>query len=370
MIKIRKISIETTPVYDITVPETECFFANDILVHNCQEIAIPVKPFKSVAELYKPEYQEGDGEIGLCSLAGIVVPNIESDEQYTEVAYYALKMIDVGIHKSDYVFPNLAHTAKSRLSAGVGIIGLAHAMAKNDKKYDTQDGRNFIHETAETHMWHLLNASLRLGKELGNAPWIDKTLWPQGWLPNDTYEKRVDELVTVPNKRDWEWLRKQIINNGGIRNSVIVAHMPSESSSISSGTSNGLYPIRDTYIMKTNDTIVNHWAAPDGTKLKNRYQQAWNISTTDMIKCYAIVQKWTDQTISADLFVKIQDDTKISSSQMIQDYLDMVKYGVKTRYYVNSLTSKGVDLLKEESAILTDTNTNAEDALDCESCKL
>lgn len=38
MIKIRKIQVEKTPVYDITVPETECFFANDVLVHNCTEV--------------------------------------------------------------------------------------------------------------------------------------------------------------------------------------------------------------------------------------------------------------------------------------------------------------------------------------------
>ena len=106
-------------------------------------------------------------------------------------------MIDVFIHKSDYVFPNLANTAKARLSAGVGIIGLAHLMAKEGQKYNTQEGRNFVHQLAETHMWHLINASLRLGKEKGNAPWIHKTKWPKGWLPIDTYEKRVDTLVTV-----------------------------------------------------------------------------------------------------------------------------------------------------------------------------
>lgn len=40
MIKIRKINVEPTDVYDISVPETECFFANNILVHNC-EILLP-----------------------------------------------------------------------------------------------------------------------------------------------------------------------------------------------------------------------------------------------------------------------------------------------------------------------------------------
>lgn len=41
-IKIEKIAYEEEiPVYDITVPATESFFANDVLVHNCAEIALP-----------------------------------------------------------------------------------------------------------------------------------------------------------------------------------------------------------------------------------------------------------------------------------------------------------------------------------------
>lgn len=339
----------------------------------CAEIAIISKPYESVKDLYKPVYDDAsDGEIGLCSLAGIIVSNVENDEQYADVAYYALKMIDVCIHKSDYVFPSLEHTAKSRMSAGVGILGLAHLMAKEGHLYDTQAGRDFIHTLSETHMWHLTNASLRLGKELGNAPWINKTRWPEGWLPLDTYERKVDELVTVGNLRDWESLRAKIIANRGIRNSVLAAHMPGESSTIAAGTTNGPYPIRELSLMKTNDTAINHWVAPESTRLKNKYQSAWDIKTTDMIKVYAIMQKWTDQAISADLYVKVQNDDKISSSTMIQDYLDMVKYGMKTRYYVNSLTSAGIDLTKTENAITDLQSVGADDSAEvsCESCTL
>lgn len=330
----------------------------------CAEISIPTKAFSSVKELYEP-YEEGGPEIGLCSLAGIVVSNVESDEMYADVAYYALKMIDVCIHKSDYVFKNLDDTAKSRLSAGVGVMGLAHQMAKNHKRFDTQEGRDFVHEMAETHMWHLINASLKLGQELGNAPWMHKTSWPTGWLPIDTYERRVDQIVSVENKRDWESLRKKIIANGGIRNSVVNALMPGESSSLSSGTTNGPYPIREISIMKTNDTGVNYWVAPEGTKLKKYYQSAWDIPSLDMIKFYAIWQKWTDQAISSDLYVNIKGSDKISSSTMITDYLDIVKYGLKTRYYINSNTSNGVDLTTEENAV-----SESEETGECESCKL
>lgn len=319
----------------------------------CQEVMLPTKPFKDVQDLYS---DESEGEIGLCSLAGIVVSNIESDEQYAEVAYYALKMIDTCIHKSDYPFKSLEKTAKARMSAGVGIIGLAHLMAKKGKQYSDIEGLNFIHELSETHAWHLINASLKLGKELGNAPWISKTKWPDGWLPIDTANKNIDRFTTVGYKRDWGQLRSEIIANKGIRNSVLIAHMPSESSSISMGTTNGVYPIRELNLMKTNDTLTNHWSAPDGTKLAAKYQQAWDTSSSDLIKCYAVIQKFTDNGISADLYVRLEGSQKVSSTQIIQDYLDMVKFEMKSRYYVNSKTSSGLNLGDEPEL--------------CESCTL
>jgi ribonucleoside-diphosphate reductase alpha chain len=348
---------------NIHTPFKETIYSSNL----CQEIGIPTKPFKSVEELYKP-YEDGNGEIGLCSLAGVVVSNIENDEQYAEVAYYALKMIDVCIHKSNYIFKNLEDTAKSRLSAGVGMMGLAHLMAKNNVKYSSQEGRDFIHELFETHMWHLCNASLKLGQELGNAPWINKTLWPEGWLPIDTYEKRVDELVTIENKRDWELLRLKIINNGGIRNSVLAAFMPGESSSLSAGTTNSVYPIRDYSLVKTNDTMYINYVSPDSTKLKDKYELSWDVNSIDLIKCYAIMQKWTDQGISLDLYRKIQGADKVGTSEMIDIYLNLVKYGLKSRYYQNSLTAKGIgsgaDTIEE---IIEDV---IEDQNSCEGCSL
>ena len=114
------------------------------------------------------------------------------------------------------------------------------------------------------------------------------------------------------------------------------------------GLTNGLYPIRDLTLMKTDGNLVTHWSAPDGDKIGQHYELAWNIPTKDMIDVYAIIQKWTDQGISADLYRKIIGDEVVGTKEMLSDYFYMVKMGLKSRYYQNSMTSAGIELNSQE----------------------
>ena len=321
----------------------------------CSEIALPTKPYQHMNELYAEKGETG--EVATCNLAGIVVSNIDNDEQYAEVAYYALLMIDKCIHLAHYELPHIGFTSKARMNAGVGILGLAHSMARAKQLYTTVEGKRFIHQVAERHFYYLAKASLRLGKELGNAPWMHKTKWPEGWLPLDTYNKNVDSIAAVENLYDWETLRAEIIANGGIRNSTLAAHMPTETSANSSGTTNGLYPIRELTMIKTDNQRVNYWAAPEGDTLAQWYQSAWDIPTQDLCEMYALVQKWTDQGISGDFYRKVIGDTHIESTELIKDYLQRVKLGLKTKYYMNQKTSNGMKAV-----------ANIEE--NCESCTL
>lgn len=305
-------------------------------------------------------------EVATCNLAGIVVSNIESDEQYEEVAYYALLMIDKCIHLAAYELPHIGFTTKARLNAGVGILGLAHLMARSHQSYTDKDGKQFIHQVAERHYYHLLKASLKLGQELGNAPWMHKTRWPEGWLPLDTYNRSVDQIADFTNRYDWEGLRQAIIDNGGIRNSVIAAHMPTETSANSSGTTNGVYPIRELTMIKTDNQRVNYWAAPDGDTLGPWYQSAWDIPAKDMTELYAIIQKWTDQGVSADFYRKVIGDACIESTDMIQNYLYRVKMGLKSKYYMNQKTSAGLkevaDFVVAQAKIIPGAGSKAVEA--------
>ena len=304
----------------------------------CLEIALPTKPYYNMQDLYRENHH--DSEIALCSLASIAVSNIESDEEYEDVCYYALKMIDKTIHLSEHEIPHLKYTAKMRLNAGVGITGLAHYLAKKGVFYNTKEGYRIIHEVAERHTYHLIKASLRLGKELGNAPWIHKTKWPEGWLPIDTYKKQVDTIANFKLKYDWEKLRQEVIANKGIRNSSLVAFMPNESSSKANGLPNSIYPVRNTFLMKTDGTGNIEWVAKDSHIYY--YQLAWDIPIEDMIKIYSIFQKFTDQAISADIYINRVKNPFISKSDLLLELINMYRYGVKTRYYTNSLLDDAV----------------------------
>lgn len=168
-------------------------------------------------------------ETSFCSLAGIVLPNVTDDAHYNKAMYYALRMIDYCIHKSDYPMPQLAFTAKKRMNAAVGVIGAATMLARAGVWIGTKEGFAYTHEMAERHMYFAIKNSIEIGKELGNAPWMYKTKWPSGWLPSDHYNKSVDEVIVHPNKYDHEFLRRSLRENGGMRFSTLISHMPTES---------------------------------------------------------------------------------------------------------------------------------------------
>lgn len=302
----------------------------------CLEIDLPTTGYENMMDLYSTE-DHGRGEIGLCSLGGVVITNIDSDEEYYKSMYYTLKMIDRTIDMAEYKLPHLGVTAKARRSAGIGIMDLAHHMARKGLSYASREGKAELHRVAERHMYFAIKASLQLAKEYGVAPWMHKTKWPKGWLPIDTYNKNVDKITDQELIYDWETLRKEVIANGGIRNSVLVAYMPGESSSKSSGTTNAIYPIREATLNKTDNNTNIYWAAPNSDTLY--YESAWDVHTLDLIEMYAIFQKFTDQGISADLYRKLVGDEMVTTDEMLENFFAMTRYGLKSRYYQNSYTS-------------------------------
>lgn len=303
----------------------------------CQEIALPTKGYDHVRDL--DIEGEASGEIGLCNLAATVAGRVSEDE-YEELCYYTLLMVDNVIDIMEYPFANLKFTAQARRSVGIGVTNLANDMAKRNLKYSSKEGKAYIHRLMESHSFYLHKASLRLAKEKGAADWIDRTKYPQGWLPIDTYNRNVDKVTDQKLLLDWETLRKEIIEFGGIRNSVLEAFMPNESSSVATNGTNSILPVRSLKMVKTNAGNTTKFIVPDYEELGDKYELAWDIETKDLIDVYGIVQKFCGQAISADIYLD-QTKSKTPQSKLLSDWIRMNMLGIKTRYYINTKTPSG-----------------------------
>lgn len=273
--------------------------------------------------------------MGLCMLAGVVQGRV-SEGEYEDVAYYCLLVIDRVLEMMEFPFPSLETSAKAYRAAGVGIVNLAYAIAKNGLSYTTKEGKEFIHKTAERHSYYLHKASLRLAKEFGVCEAMSVSKYPDGWLPIDTYNKNVDTVVENLLEYDWEGLREDIIANGGIRNTVLEAIAPNESSSQLTNTCNSVYPIRQLKIAKSSGNNRNIVIAPESDKLN--YDIVWSVPVKDQIETYAIIQKFIGQGISGDFFIDRRGNRAVSDRELLQSFLYQTKLGMKTRYYMNTLT--------------------------------
>lgn len=330
-----------------------CFFVDNANKHTpftdkiyssnlCAEVMLPTCGAKDVTDLYS---ENAKNETAICFLAAINVSQVSEDE-YEDVTYYALKGVDRTMDIMDWAMPNLGEKALKRRSVGIGITNLAHYMAKNMFSYKSIDGKKEIHKLAERHSYFLHKASLRLGKELGNAEWIDKTKYPSGWLPIDTANKEIDKIVKQELLYDWETLRSEIIANGGIRNSVLEATAPYESSSQASNTTNSLYPVRDLKIIKKSGNNTNVFVVPDYDDIfvRESYELAWDVPVKDMIEVYSIVQKFHGQAISSDFYIDFSNTGKVSLKKWLA-YLEYAsRLGMKSWYYTNSKTKQASDI--------------------------
>ena len=174
----------------------------------------------------------------------------------------------------------MAHKLQARRSLGIGITGLAGWLGEHSLRYaDTAS----IEALAERHYYWCLKASQRLVLE-GRAPVSGIR---EDWLPIDTGHQ------TVPPTMDWESLRGK-----PRRNSVLVAHMPTESSAVFSDAPNGLYPVRDSVIAKASRYGLIKYIAPAVCT-----ERAWDVGNDVLARAYGAVQSYTDQAISADYYV-------------------------------------------------------------------
>ncbi|AHB80807.1 ribonucleotide reductase subunit A [Synechococcus phage S-MbCM6] len=330
----------------------------------CQEITLPTDPIQHI---------DGYGEIALCILSAINVGKLKSLDELDDLCDLAVRGLDALIDYQDYPVKAAEKSTVNRRSLGIGFIGLAHYLAKNDARYDSPKAWNLVHELTERFQYGLLTASNHMAMEKGKCGYFNRTKYADGILPIDTYKNEVDEIVPNELQCDWEFLRERIRQHG-LRHSTLSAQMPSESSSVVSNATNGIEPPRDYLSIKKSKKGPLKQIVPQYTTLKNAYTLLWDMPSNDgYIKVTAVMQKFFDQAISGNWSYNPENytDNEIPVSVMAQDLLTTYKYGWKTSYYQNTYDAKKDAPIEDPSDVdklIEDILQSEED--DCDSCKV
>jgi len=330
----------------------------------CQEITLPTDPIQHI---------DGKGEIALCILSAINVGKLKSLDELDELCDLAVRGLDSLIDYQDYPVNAAKVSTTNRRSLGIGFIGLAHYLAKNDARYDQPKAWQLVHELTERFQYALLSSSNRMAMEKGKCGYYDRTKYSDGILPIDTYKSEVDEIVTNDLLCDWEFLRERI-EQYGLRHSTLSAQMPSESSSVVSNATNGIEPPRDYLSIKKSKKGPLKQIVPSFTTLRNNYTLLWDMPSNDgYIKVTAVMQKFFDQAISGNWSYNPENyaDNEIPVSVMAQDLLTTYKYGWKTSYYQNTYDAKKDAPIEDPGDVdklIEDILQSEED--DCDSCKV
>ena len=332
----------------------------------CQEITLPTEPINHIDAI--------DGEIALCILSAINVGKITRLEELEDLCDLSVRSLEELIDYQDYPVKAAELATLGRRSLGVGYIGLAHYLAKNGWKYDSQDAWDAVHKLTESFQYYLLKSSNQIAKEKGACADFYSTKYSDGILPIDTYKKDVDEITQEGLIHDWDTLRSSILEHG-LRHSTLSAQMPSESSSIVSNATNGIEPPRDYLSIKKSKKGPLKQIVPSYNTLKNNYTLLWDMeSNAGYIKVVAVMQKFFDQAISGNWSYnpKNYPDNEVPISVMAQDFLTTYKYGWKTSYYQNTYDMKSdePDDVEEVKPQLEKLFTELSEEVECDSCTI
>ena len=330
----------------------------------CAEIDLPTKPLNDI--------NDPDGEISLCTLSAINWGNVKSPEDFEKACTLAVRGLDALLSYQNYPILAAQLSTEKRRPIGVGIINFAYWMAKHDLSYQdiTPEGLELVDEYAEAWSYYLIKASADLAVDMGSIPGIMETKYGHGITPNQTYKKDLDELVKHKERMDWKGLRKQL-KKSGIRNSTLMALMPSETSAQVANATNGIEPPRSLISVKQSKHGVLKQVVPQYFHFKNKYDLLWDQkSPQGYLKIMAVLQKYIDQGISVNTSYNPQffEDEKIPMSVLLQDLLMFYKYGGKQLYYFNTYDGQGeldIDKMTEEELPQGEL-----DEADCESCTI
>lgn len=336
------------------------FFADNVNTHSpfldpvylsnlCAEITLSTKPIENVISVDE-ETGKGsvdfNGLVQLCTLAAVNLGNLNVNEpnDMKRRTRLLVRFLNELLDYQQYQAPQAKNATMTYRPLGIGVVNYAYFLAKNGLKYYDQGSHDLTHRVAEQLYYYALEASVDLAAERGPIPGLHRTIYADGRLMIDSYNKNVDSITAEPMALDWDALREKVRLHG-VHNATLLALMPAESSSFVSNSTNGIEPIRSLVVKKANKKSKFVQVVPEASRLKNEYTYLWDMTASQFdgyLKNAAVWQKFVCQSISTNTSYNPEHypEKRIPLEVLINHFLMAAKFGLKTLYYSNTKGEK------------------------------
>lgn len=322
------------------------------------------------------EYTAPD-EVAVCNLASIALPMFITEtadgkkffdhKKLFKVTKKITRNLDTVIDRNYYPIKEAENSNMRHRPVGIGVQGLADTFITLRMPFTSDEAKQLNQDIFETIYFAALTSSMELAKE--NEPYSTYKGSPisQGEFQFNMWG--IDESELSGN---WEWkkLRKQVLEHG-VRNSLLVAPMPTASTSQILGNNEAFEPYTSNIytrrvlsgefivvnkhlledlvelglwnnemkeeIMRANGSIQHIESIPQN--LKDLYKTVWEMSMKDIIDMARHRGYFIDQSQSLNLFMQDPDFSKLTSMHFYawKSGLKTGMYYLRTKSAVNAI---------------------------------
>ncbi len=360
------------------------------------------------------EYTAKD-EIAVCNLASIALPMFVSEDdkgvktfdhqRLFEVTKKITRNLDTVIDQNFYPVKEAENSNFRHRPVGLGIQGLADAFIMLRLPFTSDEAKKLNQEIFETIYFAAVTSSMEIATAKEPYSTFKGSPMSKGEFQFNMWGVKDEELS---GRWDWAALRKKVIKNG-VRNSLLVAPMPTASTSQILGNNEAFEPYTSNIytrrvlsgefivvnkhlledlvnlglwnnnmkeeLMRANGSIQNLEGIP--ADLKELYKTVWELSMKDIIDMSRHRGYFIDQSQSLNLFMEDPDYSKLTSMHFYawKSGLKTGMYYLRTKSAVNAIkfTISNQESKKEEAPLtpeelkkmLIESQNNPDD---CEMC--
>lgn len=277
------------------------------------------------------------GDLVVCNLASINVAKVHTPEDIERVFPVVMRILDNVVTLNYYPIKEAERTALRYRSVGLGYLGLAEYLATRKLSYDSKEARDVVEALFERYAFHTYRASIDLAKERGSYPLYKGSDYEKGVLLGKKKEWFVKHTAYG---KEWETLFVDMKKHG-VRFAYHTAPAPNTSTAGVVGTTAALLPIYKRYFVETNLSAPTIRVAPKLSKENFWYYKEYiHMDMNDVIDMMSVIYPWVDQSISFEWMI---DPARVSPADLYGYYLKSWKGGIKTVYYVRSLSGEVKD---------------------------